>query len=46
MYAIRSYYEGIMLSNYGEEGKTYTMENGEPKLTDYVLNNPDGLSVV
>ncbi len=36
--------EGIMLSNYGEEGKTYTMVNGKPELTDYVLNNPDGLS--
>ncbi len=36
--------EGIMLSNYGEEGMTYSMETGEPELTDYVLNNPDGLS--
>lgn len=36
--------EGIMLSNYGEEGTTYTMENGEPKLSDFVLKNPDGLS--
>lgn len=36
--------EGIMLSNYGEEGKTYTMVNNEPQLTDYVLKNPDGLS--
>lgn len=36
--------EGIMLSNYGQEGITYTIENGEPKLTDFVLKNPDGLS--
>ncbi len=36
--------EGIMLSNYGQERITYTIENGEPKLTDFVLKNPDGLS--
>lgn len=36
--------EGIMLSNYGQEGVTYTMESGKPMLTDYVLKNPDGLS--
>ncbi len=36
--------EGIMLSNYGEAGTTYTTEDGEPKLTDFVLKNPDGLS--
>jgi putative aldouronate transport system substrate-binding protein len=32
--------EGTMLFNYGVEGKTYTMVNGVPKYTDYVLNNP------
>lgn len=36
--------EGIMLSNYGEEGKTYTKVDGKPELTDFVLKNPDGLS--
>lgn len=36
--------EGIMLSNWGEEGTTYAVENGQPELTDFVLNNPDGLS--
>ena len=36
--------EGIMLSNYGKEGVTYVMEEGKPKFTDFVLNNPDGLS--
>ncbi|MDF2962984.1 MAG: extracellular solute-binding protein family 1 [Paenibacillus sp.] len=32
--------EGSMLLNYGVEGKTYTMVNGVPKYTDYILNNP------
>jgi putative aldouronate transport system substrate-binding protein len=32
--------EGSMLYNYGIEGKTYTMVNGKPKFTDYILNNP------
>lgn len=36
--------EGIMLTNYGEEGTTYTMADGKPQLTDFVLNNTDGLS--
>jgi len=35
--------EGIMLFNYGIEGTTYTMVNGEPKLTDLIVKNPDGL---
>lgn len=34
--------EGHMLANYGIEGETYTMENGEPKFTDLILNNPQG----
>lgn len=34
--------EATELLNWGEEGVTYTKENGEYKLTDYVLNNPDG----
>lgn len=36
--------EGQLLINMGIEGTHYTMENGEPVFTDYVLNNPDGLS--
>ncbi len=34
--------EGHMLANYGVEGETYTMENGEPQFTDLILNNPQG----
>lgn len=30
--------------NWGIEGETYTKENGEYKFTDYIMNNPDGLS--
>ena len=37
--------EGHMLMNFGIEGKTYTMENGYPKYTDFIKNNPDGLSM-
>ena len=36
--------EGQLLVNMGIEGTHYTMENGEPVFTDYVMNNPDGLS--
>ena len=36
--------EGIILMNMGIEGETYTMVDGEPVYTDYVMNNPDGLS--
>lgn len=32
---------GEMLFNFGIEGETYTMENGEPVFTDVMLNNPD-----
>jgi putative aldouronate transport system substrate-binding protein len=32
--------EGSMLLNYGVEGKTYTLVNGVPKYTDYILNHP------
>lgn len=35
--------EGFYLINYGEEGVSYTMENGEPQFTDLVVANPDGL---
>jgi putative aldouronate transport system substrate-binding protein len=34
--------EGNRTSNFGVEGKSYTMVNGQPKLTDFVLKNPDG----
>ena len=35
--------EGAMLYNFGIEGESYKMENGAPKYTDLVLNNPDKL---
>lgn len=34
--------EGAILFNYGIEGQGYTMVEGEPKFTDFMLNNPDG----
>lgn len=34
--------DGFMLANYGIEGETYTMVNGEPEFTDLILNNPQG----
>lgn len=37
--------EGKLAFNFGIEGESYTLENGEPKLTDRILHNPDGLSV-
>lgn len=36
--------EGGLLVNMGVEGVHYTMVDGEPVFTDYVMNNPDGLS--
>ena len=36
--------EGYLLTNYGVEGETYTMVDGEPQYTDLVVANPDGLS--
>lgn len=36
--------EGSLFANFGEEGVTYTMENGEPVFTDVILNNADGWS--
>jgi putative aldouronate transport system substrate-binding protein len=37
---------GSFTASYGVEGYTYTLnENGEPQLTDFVLNNPDQLGV-
>ena len=37
--------EGHMLNNFGIEGVSYNMVDGEPKLSDTILNNPDGLSL-
>lgn len=37
--------EGDMLANFGVEGVTYEMVDGKPQFTEYVLNNPDGLSL-
>lgn len=37
--------EGDMLANFGVEGITYEMVDGKPQFTDYVLNNPDGMSI-
>ena len=37
--------EGQMAMNFGREGDTYTMVDGEPKFTEKVLKNPDGLTV-
>jgi putative aldouronate transport system substrate-binding protein len=36
---------GAFFSNYGVEGKSYTMVNGKLKYTDFVLNNPDKWTV-
>lgn len=33
--------EGNLVYNFGTEGVTYTMENGYPRYTDYVMKNPD-----
>ncbi len=35
--------EGHMLFNFGVEGLTYKMENGYPKYTDEIMNNPQKL---
>lgn len=37
--------EGHMLFNFGVEDKSYTMVNGEPVYTDWILKNPDGWPV-
>lgn len=37
-------YEGNILLNFGIEDKSYVMENGIPKYTDLILNNPEGLT--
>lgn len=35
--------EGIDLCMFGVNGKSYTVDNGQKKMTDFVLKNPDGL---
>ena len=37
--------EGHILGNFGVEGVSYEMVDGEPKYTDLIMNNPDGLTV-
>lgn len=37
--------EGHMLANFGIEGESYTMENGNPVYTDKILHDENGLSV-
>ena len=35
--------QGVGLTEWGIEGKTYTWEGNQRRFTDFVLNNPDGL---
>lgn len=37
--------EGKLTMNFGKEGETYTLVDGQPKYTDAVLHNPDGLPI-
>jgi len=37
--------KGNMLANFGEEGLTYTMVNGNPTFTEFTTKNPRGLPV-
>jgi putative aldouronate transport system substrate-binding protein len=34
--------QGVMMANYGIEGEHYTMVNGKPKFTDYIMKHPKG----
>jgi putative aldouronate transport system substrate-binding protein len=36
--------KGRLLFNFGQEGVSYTMEDGYPKVTELVTNNPDGMT--
>lgn len=36
--------EGVQLMNFGIEGESYTMVNGEPIYTDVIMKNQDGLT--
>ena len=35
--------EGVTLTEWGIEGKTYEVVDGQKQYTDFVMNNPDGL---
>lgn len=37
--------EGHMLKNFGIEGETYEMKDGQPVYTDLIMHNPDNLTV-
>jgi putative aldouronate transport system substrate-binding protein len=37
--------EGHLLFNFGIEGESYKMENGNPKYTDLIMKNPDKLPI-
>lgn len=37
--------EGAMLKNFGVEGTTYTMVDGQPQYTELITKNPDGLAM-
>ncbi|MCL2833345.1 MAG: extracellular solute-binding protein [Treponema sp.] len=37
--------KGNLLANFGEDGVTYTMQNGNPVFNDFTLNNPKGLPI-
>lgn len=37
--------EGLLLTNFGVEGKSYTMVDGKPVYAEDILNNKEGLSV-
>ncbi|WP_169086040.1 extracellular solute-binding protein [Paenibacillus sp. PL91] len=37
--------EGAMLKNFGIDGTTYTLVDGQPKFTDLIMKNPDGLPI-
>ena len=38
--------EGILLTNFGVEGLTYQMVNGQPKYTDLVMKDPNNSALV
>lgn len=37
--------EGKLIMNFGREGETFTLVDGEPVYTEQVLKNPDGLPI-
>ena len=38
-------WDGMLLGNFGIEGVTYNLVDGEPVYTDLILKNPDGLDI-